>query len=33
VRRTSLTYLNVVLHVQQPSGTDVLTKSFGDIDP
>jgi hypothetical protein len=33
VRRTSLTYNDVVLHIQQPPGTDVLTKSFGDIDP
>jgi hypothetical protein len=30
---TSLTYENVVLHIQQPPGTDVLTKSFGTIDP
>jgi hypothetical protein len=30
---TSLTYTNVVLHIQQPPGTDVLTFSFGDIDP
>jgi hypothetical protein len=33
VRRTSLTYTNVVLHIQQPPGTDVLTFSFGTIDP
>jgi hypothetical protein len=33
VRLTSLTYTNVVLHIQQPPGTDVLTQSFGDIDP
>jgi hypothetical protein len=33
VRRTSLTYENVVLHVQQPPGTDALTFSFGTIDP
>jgi hypothetical protein len=33
VRLTSLTYTNVVLHIQQPPGTDVLTFSFGDIDP
>jgi hypothetical protein len=33
VERTSLTYVNVVLHIQQPPGTDVLTRSFGDIDP
>jgi hypothetical protein len=30
---TSLTYTNVVLHIQQPPGTDVLTMSFGTIDP
>lgn len=30
---TSLTYTNVVLHVQQPPGTDVLTDSLGTIDP
>ena len=33
VRLTSLTYNDVVLHIQQPPGTDVLTFSFGDIDP
>jgi hypothetical protein len=33
VERTSLTYVNVVLHIQQPPGTDVLTQSFGSIDP
>jgi hypothetical protein len=33
VRLTSLTYTNVVLHIQQPPGTDVLTFSFGTIDP
>jgi hypothetical protein len=33
VNRTSLTYFNVVLHLQQPPGTDVLTFNFGDIDP
>jgi hypothetical protein len=33
VRLTSLTYTNVVLHIQQPPGTDVLTFPFGDIDP
>jgi hypothetical protein len=33
VRLTSLTYNNVVLHIQQPPGTDVLTFSFGTIDP
>jgi hypothetical protein len=30
---TSLTYTDVVLHIQQPPGTDVLTFSFGTIDP
>jgi hypothetical protein len=30
---TSLTYSDVVLHIQQPPGTDVLTFSFGTIDP
>lgn len=33
VRLTSITYYNVVLHIQQPPGTDVLTYSFGNIDP
>ena len=33
VRITSLTFSNVVLHIQQPPGTDVLTFSFGNIDP
>jgi hypothetical protein len=33
VRLTSLTYTNVVLHIQQPPGTDVLTREFGTIDP
>jgi hypothetical protein len=33
VRRTSLTYNNVVLHIQQPPGTDVLTFNAGTIDP
>jgi len=33
VKITSLTYTNVVLHIQQPPGTDVLTFSFGTIDP
>jgi hypothetical protein len=32
VRRTSLTYSNVVLHIQQPPGTDVLTFNAGTID-
>jgi hypothetical protein len=31
VRLTSLTYTNVVLHIQQPPGTDILTFSFGTI--
>jgi hypothetical protein len=30
---TSLTYNNVVLHIQQPPGTDVLTDNLGTIDP
>jgi hypothetical protein len=30
---TSLTYNDVVLHIQQPPGTDVLMFSFGTIDP
>jgi hypothetical protein len=30
---TSLTYNDVVLHIQQPPGTDVLTDSLGTIDP
>jgi hypothetical protein len=30
---TSLTYTDVVLHIQQPPDTDVLTFSFGTIDP
>src|SRR5437763_4168461 len=30
---TSLTYTDVVLHVQQPPGTDVLTDNLGTIDP
>jgi hypothetical protein len=33
VRLTSLTYTDVALHIQQPPGTDVLTFSFGTIDP
>jgi len=33
VRLTSLTYTNVVLHIQQPPGTDALTQDFGTIDP
>jgi hypothetical protein len=30
---TSLTYTNVVLHIQDPVGTEVLMFSFGTIDP
>lgn len=30
---TSLTYSDVMLHIQQPPGTDVLTFNFGNIDP
>jgi hypothetical protein len=30
---TSLTYTDVVLHIQQPPGTDVLTDNLGTIDP
>jgi hypothetical protein len=33
VRRTSLTYNDVVVHIQQPPGTDVLTFDAGTIDP
>jgi hypothetical protein len=33
VRLTSLTYTNVVLHIQDSSGTDILTFNFGTIDP
>jgi 4-amino-4-deoxy-L-arabinose transferase-like glycosyltransferase len=33
VRITSLTYNDVVLHIQQPPGTDVLTLNLGTIDP
>lgn len=33
VRITSLTYTNVVLHIQQPPGIDLLTWNFGTIDP
>jgi len=33
VQLTSLTYTNVVLHLQQPPGTDTLTQAFGTIDP
>jgi hypothetical protein len=27
------TYTNVVLHIQQPAGVEVLSFSFGTIDP
>jgi hypothetical protein len=33
VQITSLSYTNVVLHIQEPVGTDVLTFDFGNIDP
>ncbi len=33
VQITSLSYTNVVLHIQQPPGTDLLTFDFGNIDP
>jgi hypothetical protein len=33
VRITSLSFTNVVLHIQQPPGTDLLTFDFGNIDP
>jgi hypothetical protein len=33
VRLTSLTYTNVVLHIQQPAGVEILSFSFGTIDP
>jgi len=33
VRLTSLTYTNVVLHIQQPEGVEILTFNFGTIDP
>jgi hypothetical protein len=33
VQLTSLTYTDVVLHIQQPPGVDLLTFSFGTIDP
>lgn len=33
VQLTSLTFSNVVLHIQQPPGVDLLTFSFGTIDP
>jgi hypothetical protein len=33
VHLTSLVYTNVVLHIEQPPGTEVLSFSFGTIDP
>jgi hypothetical protein len=33
VRLTSLTYTDVVLHIQQPAGVEILTFEFGTIDP
>jgi len=33
VRLTSLTYTNVMLHIQQPAGVEILTFDFGTIDP
>jgi hypothetical protein len=33
VRLTSLTYNDVVLHIQQPEGVEILTFDFGTIDP
>lgn len=30
---TSLTYTNVVLHIEDPIGTEVLSYNFGTIDP
>ena len=33
VRLTSLTYTNVMLHIQQPAGVEILTFNFGTIDP
>jgi hypothetical protein len=33
VRLTSLTYTDVVLHIQQPEGVEILSFSFGTIDP
>jgi len=33
VRLTSLTYTNVVLHIQQPLGVEILSFNFGTIDP
>jgi hypothetical protein len=33
VRLTSLTYTNVVLHIEQPAGVEILSFNFGTIDP
>jgi len=33
VQITSLSFTNVVLHIQQPPGTAILTFDFGNIDP
>jgi hypothetical protein len=33
VRLTSLTYTNVVLHIEQPQGVEILSFNFGTIDP
>jgi hypothetical protein len=33
VQVVSATFVNVVLHLQQPAGTDILTWFFHDIDP
>lgn len=33
VQLTSLTYSNVMLHIQQPEGVEILTFNFGTIDP
>ena len=33
VRITSLTFNDVVLHIQQPPGTDMLTFNVGTVDP
>ena len=33
VQLTSLTYTNVVLHIEQPAGVEILHFNFGTIDP
>lgn len=33
VQLTSLTFNNVVMHIQQPEGVEILTFDFGTIDP